>query len=438
MPAPPPFYATDPQQTIKMRDSGDWRRNEALAQLLQQDAQRAQVQSPWEGALRLGQVALSGLHQKRAKEGEQQEMDALQRVLMENGYALPEGIDLSMMPPEVRNAMLASALAPKEREVMEVNGRLVWKDSGELASTDFFGETEVKEVDGQLVQITPNADGTVSAEPIFGTRKGTGDGSGGGKTVSEDVRNAARPWAEKVMRNEVTIDQVPQWLRGGVEYWTGLGSDYHPPKDEGLDADMDRQLDAWAARVRAGEDPATFVPPEYLADVKARAENTQREGARDVGVQLMGKWKQVADDYLVVKRNFMTIENGYNQKDGAGDIAMVFGFMKMLDPPSTVREGEFAKATDTGGLLQKMEQWAAQIERGDQLSQEQRESLITLARTQLGGYQRDYTTAYNQFAGYSDAYGVPVDMYLYDPFGWIAGTPQSPPNDGPGPDFTEE
>lgn len=37
---------------------------------------------------------------------------------------------------------------------------------------------------------------------------------------------------------------------------------------------------------------------------------------------------------------------------GAGDIAMVFNYMKILDPASTVREGEFATAANAGGIIE--------------------------------------------------------------------------------------
>jgi hypothetical protein len=39
---------------------------------------------------------------------------------------------------------------------------------------------------------------------------------------------------------------------------------------------------------------------------------------------------------------------------GAGDISLIFAYMKMLDPGSTVREGEFATAANAGSIPQSV------------------------------------------------------------------------------------
>lgn len=41
---------------------------------------------------------------------------------------------------------------------------------------------------------------------------------------------------------------------------------------------------------------------------------------------------------------------GAEDKSGLGDMTIIFNYMKMLDPDSTVREGEYAEAEDTQGL----------------------------------------------------------------------------------------
>lgn len=54
-------------------------------------------------------------------------------------------------------------------------------------------------------------------------------------------------------------------------------------------------------------------------------------------------------------KNFQTISYNYDviksaEETGIGDVALVFGIMKMYDPGSTVREGEQATATNSGGV----------------------------------------------------------------------------------------
>ena len=65
--------------------------------------------------------------------------------------------------------------------------------------------------------------------------------------------------------------------------------------------------------------------------------------------------------------------------NGASDVALVFGFMKMLDPGSVVRESEFAVAEDTTGLYGKLEVLYPKLAKGERLTKEQRTDFINLA-----------------------------------------------------------
>lgn len=61
------------------------------------------------------------------------------------------------------------------------------------------------------------------------------------------------------------------------------------------------------------------------------------------------------DDYVKMSDNFIKIRDAKNridtiEKTGAGDVALVFQYMKILDPGSTVREGEFATASNAAGV----------------------------------------------------------------------------------------
>lgn len=64
---------------------------------------------------------------------------------------------------------------------------------------------------------------------------------------------------------------------------------------------------------------------------------------------------QMRDDYLKASKDYITIRDAKNRIDavettGAGDMALVFQYMKILDPNSTVREGEYATAVNAAGV----------------------------------------------------------------------------------------
>lgn len=69
-----------------------------------------------------------------------------------------------------------------------------------------------------------------------------------------------------------------------------------------------------------------------------------------------------------------------NPETGAGDVALVFSFMKMLDPGSVVRESEFALAQNTGGLLTRLQNTLTKAERGEFMTPTQRREMVALAK----------------------------------------------------------
>lgn len=81
------------------------------------------------------------------------------------------------------------------------------------------------------------------------------------------------------------------------------------------------------------------------------------------------------------KRILSNIQSSAADLTGAGDLALVTSFMKMLDPGSTVRETEFANARDTGGLITTLQNIYQKNKdsKGKFLQPEQRESFARLA-----------------------------------------------------------
>jgi hypothetical protein len=77
---------------------------------------------------------------------------------------------------------------------------------------------------------------------------------------------------------------------------------------------------------------------------------------------------------------FNNIQSSAGAKTGPGDIALITGFMKMLDPGSVVRETEFATARDTAGLYTRLENSLKKAESGQFLQPNQRQEFVNLAK----------------------------------------------------------
>lgn len=121
--------------------------------------------------------------------------------------------------------------------------------------------------------------------------------------------------------------------------------------------------------------------------------------------------------YNELQTTYKNIESSSLAKSGPGDVALITGFMKMLDPGSVVRETEFATARDTAGLYERLKNSLAKAESGEFLQDSQRQEFTNLAKK--------YLDSANKKAGEDKkALGVVVKNYRLNPenvFGPEAG-----------------
>lgn len=113
-------------------------------------------------------------------------------------------------------------------------------------------------------------------------------------------------------------------------------------------------------------------------------------------------------NYQEVNQTYQTLKASADAKTGPGDIALITGFMKMLDPGSVVRETEFATARDTAGLYTRLENSLKKAENGQFLQPSQRQEFINLANEY-------YKSAQKKAGEDKKALGVVVKNYRLNP-----------------------
>jgi hypothetical protein len=91
--------------------------------------------------------------------------------------------------------------------------------------------------------------------------------------------------------------------------------------------------------------------------------------------------------YSELGSTYSNIESSAKAKTGPGDVALIIGFMKMLDPGSVVRETEFATARDTAGLYTALENALKKAQNGQFLQSDQRKNFVDLAKQYLDAAQ---------------------------------------------------
>lgn len=114
----------------------------------------------------------------------------------------------------------------------------------------------------------------------------------------------------------------------------------------------------------------------------------------------------------------------------ASDLSLVFGFMKMLDPGSVVREGEFATAQNAAGVPDRVRNAYNRALSGEILNPNQRAGFLAAAEDAY----RAETATYQPIA---DLYGRLAQTQGLDPADIIAGRAPAPrPTQGGNVDLT--
>ena len=166
---------------------------------------------------------------------------------------------------------------------------------------------------------------------------------------------------------------------------------------------------------KIAQDVESGLIPKSVLDSAIQVENA-KSGEQGLTLQqkiseearLRGEYVKRTEDLTSAERNMLIIETSAKDNTGAGDIALVTSFMKMLDPGSVVRETEFATAANAGGLLAKLRSTVTKIEDGKFLSADQRSDFTRLA----GQYLQ---AAKQQERGVRGGYQTIVDNYGLNP-----------------------
>lgn len=101
-----------------------------------------------------------------------------------------------------------------------------------------------------------------------------------------------------------------------------------------------------------------------------------------------------------------SISNAMKNPSPAGDISLLVGFMKLIDPGSTVREGEFATAQQAGGVPTQILATYNRMLRGERLTEQQRQDFARQAGALYNSRYEQFAPARAQAEALAKQYGV--------------------------------
>jgi hypothetical protein len=128
---------------------------------------------------------------------------------------------------------------------------------------------------------------------------------------------------------------------------------------------------------------------------------------------------KLRDDYVARSKDFITLRDFKDRIDsapttGAGDIALVFSYMKVLDPTSTVREGEYATANNAAGVPDAIRGMWNKLVGGGNLSSDARTQIKSSANTIWTKAAERHSNLTNQFAAIAKRRGINPNNVIID------------------------
>ena len=131
---------------------------------------------------------------------------------------------------------------------------------------------------------------------------------------------------------------------------------------------------------------------------------------------------KLRDEFTAQSKEYDKVENAVekviisgsksvDEATGADDLALLFGYMKLLDPGSVVRESEFRQAQTTSGIPDAILALRDQVLTGTKLTSLQRERFVTAARDLFNVYANSQGKLESYYTDRSNSFGVsPVDV----------------------------
>lgn len=177
-----------------------------------------------------------------------------------------------------------------------------------------------------------------------------------------------------------------------------------------------RAADA-ADRAAAAADRAAIAQDRAAINQTRAIENDEQRLSRE-GIDAQAKLRGEFDGRADVKR-FATVRTAREQirslvnnpnTTAQDDIALIFSFMRALDPNSVVREGEFATAQNAAGIPTQIVNYYNRALSGERLSGEQRKNFGRTVDTLYQGERDLYNQQALRYRDLAERQGIDPDL----------------------------
>jgi hypothetical protein len=178
----------------------------------------------------------------------------------------------------------------------------------------------------------------------------------------------------------------------------------------------------WEYRQGPGNSVIAFHPNDpskkFIAD---KGDLSEKQAERQD--KIFAQEGKLRDDFTKATKEFDTVQWGYGRiaaaiedrvanpdvESPASDIALVFGFMKVLDPDSVVKETEAATVQNATGVPDQVRNMWNRVLKGERLNDEQRNDIVKTAGRLYGRAHTQAEKVAGRVRKLATSYGLDPD-----------------------------
>ena len=201
------------------------------------------------------------------------------------------------------------------------------------------------------------------------------------------------------------------------------------------DLNLTREQIEQAKAARRASDAAAKLSGAQATRAEAEAkEMAMGVIPADKRPEVEGRFRKEYNDqtqpYQAVKSAYGRVLS--SDDSAVGDLSLIFGYMKMLDPGSVVREGEFATAQNAAGVPERIMNIYNKLITGERLNASQRNSFKGQAKNLYSSALESEKTVRTGLERIATGYGLNTNNIFYTaaetaPVAQTSPTPGTPP-----------
>jgi hypothetical protein len=135
--------------------------------------------------------------------------------------------------------------------------------------------------------------------------------------------------------------------------------------------------------------------------------NTEKTGAKLSDASTMrAQYQHLAAPYITVRDAYNRVQAAGSDPSAAGDMALLYAYVKILDPTSAVRESEFATAAQAGSFGDRIKALVGKAQTGQRMSPEMRADFVGRARKLYAAQETTQRALDKQYEGIAKRAGV--------------------------------